>query len=173
MHDEYEKIIQASQLLNLQRVVPLKAVKMKELKVHSTSALLPFSYNSQENLERSDTGLLPVGKIFPNHADLALMAKGTAIEVIHTCNGARRSACNLASVKDNIKIQCMNEFLMWDSRKLLLGLDVVGWKRNGLICVYDLAISKVVRAIFVPEPVTFIQPLDLEFDSESVLAKFR
>ncbi len=146
---------------------------MKELKVHYTSDLVPFSYNSQENLERSEAEVLPVGKILSSHADLAFMARGTSLEVIYTSNGTRRSACNLGNGKDNVKIQCVCEFFVEDNRKLLIGLDVVGRKRNGILCVYDLAVSRVTRAIFVPEPVTFIHVLLVESESQSVLAKLR
>ena len=54
--------------------------KMKELKVHHTSDLQSFSYNSQENLERSSAGTLPVGRI-SYRGDLAYLARGTALEV--------------------------------------------------------------------------------------------
>eukprot|EP00794_Sanderia_malayensis_P014974 gene14974-16517_t len=145
---------------------------MKELKVHYTSELLPFSYNSQENLERSESGQLPVGQILTNHAGLAVIARGTSLEVIHTLSGTRRSACNLGLAKENVKVQCMSEFFVDHKRMLLLGLDVsAGWKRSGLLCVYDLGLSKVTRAISIPEPVTCMHPMEVDDSSQSIIAK--
>ena len=139
---------------------------MRELKVHQTSDLLPFSYNTQENLERSDAGTF-VGSI-GSSGELAYLARGGAIEVVKIIDGSRRSACNLGTTRSNIAVRCVNEFVLGDSRKLLLGLEVFGWKKHGLICVYDISVSKVVRAIWIPQAVTVMTVIDnvAEFDSD-------
>ena len=139
---------------------------MRELKVHQTSGLLAFPYNTQENLERSDAGPL-VGSV-SSTGELAYLARGKAIEVVKISDGSRRSACNLGCIRENVIIKCINEFAISDSRKLLLGLEVVGWKNRGLLCVYDISMSKVVRSIWLPEAVTTITTIEdvTEFDSK-------
>lgn len=144
---------------------------MKELKVNQISDLLAFSYNTQENLERSDVGAL-VGSIGTN-GELAYLARGTAIEVVKTNDGSRRSACNLAAARDNMKIVCIKELLVGDSRKLLLGLEVFGWKRGGLLCVFDISLSKVIRAIWLPQAVTAISAVEDIQEFESNLSVLR
>ncbi|XP_065060865.1 protein ELYS-like isoform X2 [Rhopilema esculentum] len=141
---------------------------MRKLGVNRTSDLQPFPYNTQENLERSDTGSL-VGSISCD-GDLAYLARGTCLEIVNTCDGSRRSACNLGAVRDNIKINCLVEYFMENSRKLLLGLEVIGWKRNGLLCVFDLALAKVVRAIWLPQAVTAITAIGNVTDMDSKIS---
>ena len=101
------------------------------------------------------------------------MARGTAFEVINTCDGSRRSACNLGLARENVKIRCLTDYMFGDTRKILLGLEVVAWRRNGVLCVYDLTLSKVTRAIWIPEPVTYIGLIDIEAENETVLTKLR
>ena len=144
---------------------------MKELKVHQTSDLLAFSYNTQENLERSESGTL-VGRVGTN-GELAYLARGKAIEIVRMNDGSRRSACNLGSIRDNIVINCINEFVVGDSKKLLLGLEVIGWKRNGVICVYDISLSKVIRAIWLPQAVTALTIIENITEFETNLNALR
>ena len=144
---------------------------MRKLGVNRTSDLQPFPYNTQENLERSDTGSL-VGRISCD-GDLAYLARGTCLEIVNTSDGSRRSACNLGAVRDNIRINCLDEYFMENSRKLLLGLEVIGWKRNGLLCVFDLALAKVVRAIWLPQAVTAITAIGNVTDMDTNISNLR
>lgn len=144
---------------------------MKELKVHQTSDLLAFSYNTQENLERSDVGTL-VGCIGAN-GELAYLARGKSIEVVKTFDGNRRSACNLGAIRDNVNINCITEFFVGDSKKLLLGLEVFGWKRSGMLCVYDFSLSRIIRAIWLPQAVNAITTIKDLTEFESNLSFFR
>ena len=144
---------------------------MKELKVHQTSDLVTFSYYAQENLERSDAGAL-VGSVGSN-GELAYLAHGAALEVVKIADGSRRSACNLGAIRENIVIRCIAEFVVGYSRKLLLGLEVAERTRRGLLCVYDLSMSKVIRAIWMPEAVTVITVIEDITEIDSDLATLR
>ena len=95
------------------------------------------------------------------------------LKIVSASDGSRRSACNLGAVRDNVKINCIQEFIFGESRKLLLGVEVTGWKRNGLLCVYDMAMAKVIHAMWVPQAVTVISLIQGAAEMDSVIAGLR
>ena len=50
---------------------------------------------------------------------------------------------------------------------------MTGWKRNGLLCLYDMAVAKVVRAIWVPQAVTVISLIQGAAEMDSVISGLR
>ncbi|RXM31042.1 hypothetical protein EOD39_7327, partial [Acipenser ruthenus] len=88
---------------------------------------------------------------------LAWLACGPQLEVVSSATGERLSAYRFSSVGENPpNILAAKEFCWLKRTGLLVGLEET---EGSMLCLYDLGISRVVKAVVLPGRVTAIEPL--------------
>ncbi|NXU59341.1 ELYS protein, partial [Turnix velox] len=132
---------------------------MQDLTAQVTSGLLQFPEGTLQALEEDGKTLGSVlcGRFSGGRNCLAWLACGPHLEVVHSVTGERLSAYCFSGVKDQPPtIRVVKEF-SWDKRTgLLVGFEEA---EGSVLCLYDLGISKVVKAVVLPGRVTAIEPI--------------
>ncbi|RMX53817.1 hypothetical protein pdam_00000467 [Pocillopora damicornis] len=142
----------------------------------SPNSITPLDYSivTTEGLERPDVvndaqsyilgGVLGAGKF-------AWLARGATLEVINTINGERQACCRFGWSPQRqrfLSISSVNELHIEDGTKLLVGLKDLSSGGAGVLVIFDPLLSRVIKAIEVPYPVTVVESLRLLFGIAAV-----
>ncbi|XP_041109566.1 protein ELYS-like isoform X2 [Polyodon spathula] len=132
---------------------------MCDLTAQVISSLLQFPEVTVEALGEDEIKLDSVlhGKFATGKNGLAWLACGPQLEVVNSVTGERLSAYRFSSVGENPpNILAAKEFCWLKRTGLLVGLEEM---EGSMLCLYDLGISRVVKAVVLPGRVTAIEPL--------------
>ncbi|XP_041030185.1 protein ELYS isoform X1 [Carcharodon carcharias] len=132
---------------------------MSELAAQVTSGLLQFPEVTIEALaddeSTQDEGLY--GKIAAGRNGLSWLACGAHLELLNSITGERLSAYRFRGIGEQAPtILAVKEFCWLKRTGLLIGLKE---SEGSILCLYDLAVSRVVKAVFLPGKVTAIEPI--------------
>ncbi|XP_073537812.1 protein ELYS-like [Phyllobates terribilis] len=133
--------------------------KMPNLEAQVTSSLLQFPETTIEALQEDEINLESVlrAKFTPGRAGLAWLACGPQLEVTNSVTGERLSAYCFSSVTERPPtVVAVKEFSWQKKTGLLVGLLEA---EGSVLCLYDVGISKVVKAVALPGSVTAVEPL--------------
>ncbi|XP_041260430.1 protein ELYS [Onychostruthus taczanowskii] len=132
---------------------------MRDLTAQVTSSLLQFPEVTVEALGEDEITLDSAlcGKFSGVRAVLAWLACGPQLEVVNSVSGERLSAYRFSGVNEQPPtVRVVKEF-SWQKRTgLLVGLEET---EGSVLCLYDLGISRVVKAVVLPGRVTAIEPI--------------
>ncbi|KAL8185787.1 UNVERIFIED_CONTAM: Protein ELYS, partial [Gekko kuhli] len=132
---------------------------MRDLTAHVTSSLLQFPEVTIQALGEDEITLDSVlnGTFTGGRNGLACLVCGPQLEVVNTVTGERLSAYRFSGVNEQPPtILAVKEF-SWQKRTgLLIGLEET---EGSVLCLYDLGISRVVKAVVLPGRVTAIEPI--------------
>ncbi|XP_053158450.1 protein ELYS isoform X2 [Hemicordylus capensis] len=132
---------------------------MRDLTAHVTSSLLQFPEVTVQALGEDEITIDSVlhGKFTGGRSGLACLACGPQLEVVNSVTGERLSAYRFSGVNEQPPtILAVKEF-SWQKRTgLLIGLEET---EGSVLCLYDLGISRVVKAVVLPGRVTAIEPI--------------
>uniref|UniRef100_A0A6J0T8E9 Protein ELYS isoform X1 n=2 Tax=Pogona vitticeps TaxID=103695 RepID=A0A6J0T8E9_9SAUR len=132
---------------------------MRDLTAHVTSSLLQFPEVTVQALGEDEITIDCVlhGKFTGGRSGLACLACGSQLEVVNAVNGERLSAYRFSGLNEQPPtILAVKEF-SWQRRTgLLIGLEET---EGSVLCLYDLGISRVVKAVVLPGRVTAIEPI--------------
>uniref|UniRef100_A0A7N8WJ29 AT hook containing transcription factor 1 n=1 Tax=Mastacembelus armatus TaxID=205130 RepID=A0A7N8WJ29_9TELE len=131
---------------------------MHELIAHVTSSLLPFPGVTIDALGEDEITLDSVlhGKFTVGRSGLAWLACGPHLEVVHAVTGERLSAyCFSGGGENPPSVLAARDFSWLKRSGLLIGLEEA---EGSVLCLYDLGLSRVVKAVVIPGRVT-IEPL--------------
>ncbi|XP_042308274.1 protein ELYS isoform X2 [Sceloporus undulatus] len=132
---------------------------MRDLTAHVTSSLLQFPEVTVQALGEDELtiGCVLHGKFTGGRSGLACLACGPQLEVVNAVTGERLSAYHFSGVTEQPPtILAVKEF-SWQKRTgLLVGLEET---EGSVLCLYDLGISRVVKAVVLPGRVTAIEPI--------------
>uniref|UniRef100_A0A8C3GSH7 Uncharacterized protein n=1 Tax=Corvus moneduloides TaxID=1196302 RepID=A0A8C3GSH7_CORMO len=124
-----------------------------------TSSLLQFPEVTVQALGEDEITLDSVlcGKFSGGRSGLAWLACGPQLEVVSSVTGERLSAYRFSGVNEQPPaVRVVTEF-SWQKRTgLLVGLEEA---EGSVLCLYDLGISRVVKAVVLPGRVTAIEPI--------------
>nr|XP_033792222.1 protein ELYS isoform X2 [Geotrypetes seraphini] len=132
---------------------------MQELRAQVTSSLLQFSEVTIQALGEDEITLdsLLHGKFTTGRNGLAWLACGPQLEVANASTGERLSAYHFSGVTEQPPTVLAVKEFSWQKRTgLLVGLEEA---EGSALCLYDLGISRVVKAIVLPGRVTAIEPI--------------
>ncbi|KAJ7396412.1 protein ELYS-like protein [Pitangus sulphuratus] len=128
---------------------------MQDLTAQVTSSLLQFPEVTVEALKEAETTLDSVlcGKFSGGRSGLAWLACGPQLEVVNSVTGERLSAYRFSGVNEQPPtVRVVKEF-SWQKRSgLLVGLEEA---EGSVLCLYDLGISRVVKAVVLPGRLAF------------------
>uniref|UniRef100_A0A8C9KLJ8 AT-hook containing transcription factor 1 n=1 Tax=Panthera tigris altaica TaxID=74533 RepID=A0A8C9KLJ8_PANTA len=97
------------------------------------------------------------GKLTPGRNALACLACGPQLEVVNFLTGARLSAYRFNGVSQQPPVVLAMKEFSWQKRTgLLIGLEEA---EGSVLCLYDLGVSRVVKAVVLPGRVTAIEPV--------------
>ncbi|XP_036925412.1 protein ELYS [Sturnira hondurensis] len=132
---------------------------MRDLAAQVTGDLLQFPEVTIEALGEDEITLDSVlrGKFAAGKNGLAYLSCGPQLEVVHSLTGERLSAYRFSGVNDEPPtILAVKEF-SWQKRSgLLIGLEDA---EGSVLCLYDLGISRVVKAVVLPGRVAAVEPV--------------
>ncbi|XP_065536193.1 protein ELYS-like [Lathamus discolor] len=132
---------------------------MRDLRARATSSLLQFPEVTIQALGEDEISLDSVlcGKFSGGRNVLAWLVCGPQLEVVNSVTGERLSAYRFGGVNEQPPtVRVVKEF-SWQKRTgLLVGLEEA---EGSVLCLYDLAISRVVKAVVLPGRVTAIEPI--------------
>ncbi|XP_076220024.1 protein ELYS-like [Aptenodytes patagonicus] len=132
---------------------------MRDLTAQVTSSLLRFPEGTIQALGEDEISLDSVlrGKFSGGRNGLAWLACGPQLEVVNSVTGERRSAYRFSGVNEQPPtVRVVKEF-SWQKRTgLLVGLEEA---EGSVLCLYDLGISRVAKAVVLPGRVTAIEPI--------------
>ncbi|XP_063162122.1 protein ELYS isoform X2 [Candoia aspera] len=132
---------------------------MRDLTAHVTSCLLQFPDVTIQALGEDELTVDCVlhGKFIGGRSGLACLACGPQLEIVSPVTGERLSAYHFNGVNEQLPtILAVKEF-SWQKRNgLLIGLEET---EGSVLCLYDLGISRVVKAVVLPGRVTAIEPI--------------
>ncbi|XP_033861229.3 protein ELYS isoform X2 [Acipenser ruthenus] len=132
---------------------------MCDLTAQVISSLRQFPEVTVEALGEDEIKLDSVlhGKFATGKNGLAWLACGPQLEVVSSATGERLSAYRFSSVGENPpNILAAKEFCWLKRTGLLVGLEET---EGSMLCLYDLGISRVVKAVLLPGRITAIEPL--------------
>ncbi|XP_011727840.2 protein ELYS isoform X2 [Macaca nemestrina] len=132
---------------------------MRDLRAQVTSGLLPFPEVTLQALGEDEITLESVlrGKFAAGKNGLACLACGPQLEVVNSVTGERLSAYRFSGVNEQPPVVLAVKEFSWQKRTgLLIGLEET---EGSVLCLYDLGISKVVKAVVLPGRVTAIEPI--------------
>ncbi|XP_024151607.1 protein ELYS isoform X2 [Oryzias melastigma] len=132
---------------------------MHDLIAQVTSSLLPFSGVTLEALGEDEITLDSVlqGRFTVGRIGLAWLACGPHLEVVHAVTGERLSAyCFSTGGEHPPRILAARDFSWLKRSGLLVALEET---EGSVLCLYDLGLSKVVKAVVIPGRITAIEPL--------------
>ncbi|KAM7118023.1 LOW QUALITY PROTEIN: protein ELYS-like [Ciconia maguari] len=124
---------------------------MRDLAAQVTSSLLQFPEVTLQALGEDGMtldSLLLCGKFSGGRNGLAWLACGPQLEVVNSVTGERLSAYRFSGVNEQPPtVRVVKEF-SWQKRTgLLVGLEEA---EGSVLCLYDLGISRVVKAVVLP-----------------------
>ncbi|KAM9298630.1 protein ELYS isoform 2-T3 [Morus bassanus] len=132
---------------------------MQDLTAQVTSSLLQFPEVTIQALGEDEITIDSVlcGKFSGGRNGLAWLACGPQLEVVNSVTGERLSAYRFSGVNEQPPtVRVVKEF-SWQKRTgLLVGLEEA---EGSVLCLYDLGISRVVKAVVLPGRVTAIEPI--------------
>ncbi|XP_056423125.1 protein ELYS isoform X2 [Hyla sarda] len=132
---------------------------MQNLAAQVTSSLLQFPETTIEALREDEINLESVlrAKFTTGRAGLAWLACGPQLEVTNSVTSERLSAYCFSTVTERPPtVVAVKEFSWQKKTGLLVGLVEA---EGSILCLYDIGISKVVKAVVLPGSVTAIEPL--------------
>uniref|UniRef100_A0A8C6K7P2 Uncharacterized protein n=1 Tax=Melopsittacus undulatus TaxID=13146 RepID=A0A8C6K7P2_MELUD len=132
---------------------------MRDLRARATSSLLHFPEVTIQALGEDEISLDSVlcGKFSGGRNVLAWLVCGPQLEVVNSVTGERLSAYRFGGVNEQPPIVRVVKEFSWQKRTgLLVGLEEA---EGSVLCLYDLAISRVVKAVVLPGRVTAIEPI--------------
>uniref|UniRef100_A0AAY4A6S7 AT hook containing transcription factor 1 n=1 Tax=Denticeps clupeoides TaxID=299321 RepID=A0AAY4A6S7_9TELE len=132
---------------------------MRDLVAQVTSSLLHFPEVTVDALGEDEVTLDSVlhGKFTVGRNGLAWLACGPQLEVVHSVTGERFSAYCFSSVSENPPtVLAVRDFSWLKRTGLLVGLEEA---EGSMLCLYDLGISRVVKAVVIPGRITAVEPL--------------
>ncbi|KAI7804283.1 protein ELYS [Triplophysa rosa] len=132
---------------------------MRDLAAEVTSSLLHFPEVTVEALGEDEVTLDSVlhGKFTVGKSGLAWLACGPQLEVVHAVTGERLSAYRFSGVLEHPPtVLAVRDFCWLKRTGLLVGLEEA---EGSMLCLYDLGISRVVKAVVIPGRITAIEPL--------------
>ncbi|XP_073401223.1 protein ELYS isoform X2 [Dendrobates tinctorius] len=132
---------------------------MQNLEAQVTSSLLQFPETTIEALQEDEINLESVlcAKFTTGRAGLAWLACGPQLEVTNSVTGERLSAYCFSTVTERPPtVVAVKEFSWQKKTGLLVGLVEA---EGSILCLYDVGISKVVKAVVLPSSVTAVEPL--------------
>ncbi|XP_045393108.1 protein ELYS isoform X2 [Lemur catta] len=132
---------------------------MRHLIAQVTSGLLQFPEVTIQALGEDEITLDSVlrGKFAAGKNGLACLACGPQLEVVNSVTGERLSAYRFSGVNDQPPIILAVKEFSWQKRAgLLIGLEEA---EGSVLCLYDLGVSRVVKAVVLPGRVTAIEPI--------------
>uniref|UniRef100_A0A8C9Y522 AT-hook containing transcription factor 1 n=1 Tax=Sander lucioperca TaxID=283035 RepID=A0A8C9Y522_SANLU len=124
---------------------------MHDLTAQVTSSLLPFPGVTIDAIGEDEITLDSVlhGKFTIGRSGLAWLACGPHLEVVHAVTGERLSAYCFSGGGEHPP-------RLLDVSGLLVGLEEA---EGSVLCLYDLGLSRVVKAVVIPGRITAIEPL--------------
>ncbi|XP_018415472.1 PREDICTED: protein ELYS [Nanorana parkeri] len=132
---------------------------MQNLSAQVTSDFLQFPDATVKALEEDDIQLDSVlrAKFSTGKAGLAWLACGPQLEVTNAVTGERLSAYHFSGVTERPPtVVTVKEFSWQKKTGLLVGLVEA---ESSVLCLYDVGISRVVKAVVVPGSVTSVEPI--------------
>uniref|UniRef100_A0A3P9GZD5 AT hook containing transcription factor 1 n=1 Tax=Oryzias latipes TaxID=8090 RepID=A0A3P9GZD5_ORYLA len=132
---------------------------MHDLIAQVTSSLLPFSGVTIEALGEDEITLDSVlqARFTVGRIGLVWLACGPHLEVVHAVTGERLSAyCFSTGGEHPPRILSARDFSWLKRSGLLVALEET---EGSVLCLYDLGLSKVVKAVVIPGRITAIEPL--------------
>ncbi|XP_019935488.2 protein ELYS isoform X2 [Paralichthys olivaceus] len=132
---------------------------MHDLTAQVTSSLLPFPGVTVDALGEDDIALDSVlqGNFTVGRSGLAWLVCGPHLEVVHAVTGERLSAyCFSGGGEHPPTVLAARDFSWLKRSGLLVGLEEA---EGNLLCLYDLGLSRVVKAVVIPGRITAIEPL--------------
>ncbi|KAK7913347.1 hypothetical protein WMY93_013558 [Mugilogobius chulae] len=132
---------------------------MRDLTAQVTSSLLPFPEVTLNALGEDEITLDSVvqGKFTVGKGGLAWLACGPHLEVVHAVTGERLSAYTFSGGGEHPPCILAAKDFSWLKRSgLLIGLEEA---EGSVLCLYDLGLSRVVKAVVIPGRITAIEPL--------------
>ncbi|XP_041794919.1 protein ELYS isoform X2 [Chelmon rostratus] len=132
---------------------------MHDLAAQVTSSLLPFPGVTIDALGEDEITLDSVlhGKFTVGRSGLAWLACGPHLEVVHAMTGERLSAyCFSSGGEHPPSVLAARDFSWLKRSGLLVGLEEA---EGSVLCLYDLGLSRVVKAVVIPGRITAIEPL--------------
>uniref|UniRef100_A0A452J7F3 Uncharacterized protein n=1 Tax=Gopherus agassizii TaxID=38772 RepID=A0A452J7F3_9SAUR len=132
---------------------------MRDLTAQVTSSLLQFPEVTVQALGEDEITLESVlrGKFAGGRNGLACLACGPQLEVVNAITGERLSAYRFNGVNEHPPTILVVKEFSWQKRTgLLVGLEEA---EGSVLCLYDLGVSRVVKAVVLPGRVTAIEPI--------------
>ncbi|KAM6279681.1 protein ELYS-like [Porphyrio hochstetteri] len=132
---------------------------MQDLQAEVTSGLLQFPDVTLQALGEDGKGPDSVlcGKFCGGRNKLAWLARGPQLEVVNSVTGEHLSEYRFSGVDQELPtVRAVKEF-SWQKRTgLLVGLEEA---EGSVLCLYDLGVSRVVKAVVLPGRVTAIEAI--------------
>ncbi|XP_027726769.1 protein ELYS-like [Vombatus ursinus] len=132
---------------------------MRDLTAQVTSRLLRFPEVTIQALGEDEITLESVlwGRFTGGRNGLACLACGPQLEVVNSITGERLSAYRFSGINEQPPTVLAVKEFSWQKRTgLLIGLEET---EGSVLCLYDLGISRVVKAVVLPGRVTAIEPI--------------
>ncbi|XP_074019816.1 protein ELYS-like [Numenius arquata] len=132
---------------------------MQDLTAQVTSSLLQFPEVTLQALGEDEITLDSVlcGKFSGGRNGLTWLACGSQLEVVNSVTGERLSAYRFSGVNEQSPtVRVVKEFSWQKGTGLLVGLEEA---EGSVLCLYDLGVSRVVKAVVLPGRVTAIEPI--------------
>lgn len=132
---------------------------MHDLTAQVTSSLLPFPGVTVDALGEDEITLDSVlhGRFTTGRGGLAWLACGPQLEVVNAVTGERLSAYCFSGGGEHLpNILAARDFSWLKRTGLLVGLEEA---EGSVLCLYDLGLSRVVKAVVIPGRITAIEPL--------------
>uniref|UniRef100_A0A8C8R7B3 AT-hook containing transcription factor 1 n=1 Tax=Pelusios castaneus TaxID=367368 RepID=A0A8C8R7B3_9SAUR len=132
---------------------------MRDQTAQVTSSLLQFPEVTVQALGEDEIALesLLRGKFAGGRNGLACLACGPQLEVVNSVTGERLSAYRFSGVNEQPPTVLVVKEFSWQKRTgLLVGLEET---EGSVLCLYDLGVSRVVKAVVLPGRVTAIEPI--------------
>ncbi|KAM5237705.1 protein ELYS [Ctenodactylus gundi] len=132
---------------------------MQDLIAQVTSDLLQFPEVTIQALGEDEITLESVlrGKFAAGKNGLACLACGPQLEVVNSVTGERLSAYRFTGVNEQPPVVLAVKEFSWQKKTgLLIGLEEA---EGSILCLYDLSISRVVKAVVLPGRVTAVEPV--------------
>ncbi|XP_078505161.1 protein ELYS isoform X2 [Lissotriton helveticus] len=123
------------------------------------SSLLLFPEVTLEALGEDEITLDSIlrGKFAPGQCGFACLACGPHLEIVNSVTGERLSAYRFSGVTEQPPTVLAVKEFSWQKREgLLVGIEEV---EGSVLCLYDLGLSRVVKAVVLPGRVTAIEPI--------------
>ncbi|KAM4770960.1 protein ELYS [Rhinophrynus dorsalis] len=132
---------------------------MQNLSAQVTSGLLQFPDVTIKALQEDEINLDSVlrGKFTTGKTGLAWLACGPQLEVTNSVTGERLSAYHFSGVTERPPtVVAVKEFTWQKKTGLLVGLVET---EGSVLCLYDVGVSRVVKAVVLPGSVTALEPI--------------